>query len=143
MRFGLVALTSAFMGTAAPGGGFPLHSGAVPVSWNVQGIADVNGRPVLLGAQYLPNDKTDDCLEATVQVTWLHLGKAERYPCSDDPAADGAAYPVATIRHTFDAEVRITRTDLATGRTTLGPVVMSFGQYSASRMVTTSSYSSL
>lgn len=121
----------------------PLASVPIAVHWSIQSIAYANGGPTLLGTKSPDGGKSPDCLEVSVRLAGLHLGKAEPYPCADNPGADGGAYPVVTITKTFDAAVRIARTDATTGQTTLGPVVMSFGQYSTSRLVSTSGYGSL
>jgi hypothetical protein len=116
----------------------------LPASWDFDSIAMIDGRPTLLAdAGYPAGRGPSRCMDVAVEVPSLRFKKVRRYSCNTDPTAQGLAYPVLTATKVFNAEVRIARTNPVTGRTVTGPVVMTFGQYSTSRLVYTSGYGSL
>ncbi len=144
-RAGVASVASLQPGPVAVLGRAPLvESVDLPASWDFDSIAMIDGLPTLLAsAGYSADGGPSRCMEAAVEVPSLRFVKVHPYSCNTDPTAQGLAYPVLTASKVFNAEVRIARTNPVTGTTVTGPVVMTVGQYSTSRLVYTSGYGSL
>lgn len=122
-----------------------VESITLPTKWVFEEIIELDGHPTLLGARDFSTEGTPaHCIEAALDPRTLRFDTVQAYRCGTDPAARGAAVPVVSWPSGFQrAEVRIARTDPSTGRSAIGPVVMTFGQFSDTRLVSVSGYGSL
>lgn len=83
------------------------------------------------------------CMEAFVDPSSLRLSPGRPFDCSSWPPGESviaAQQPIGKHYNDaakFNAQVRIGRLDAKTGRTVLGPVVMTFGDYSDTHLEST------
>jgi hypothetical protein len=80
--------------------------------------------------------KTPTCVSATVDAQTLAVGAGSDADCND-PAVEGETVGVvnANIPDSNNATISIARIDPGTGKTSVGPVVMTYGSYSDTRPV--------
>ena len=97
----------------------------------------VQGHPLLSGeTTATASTKTPACVSATVDPHTLHVAPGAATNCND-PAVDGQSVGVVnrSIPDSNDATISIAHRDRETGRTSVGPVVMTYGTFSDTRPV--------
>ncbi len=100
-------------------------------------IAVLRGELVLGGeVASSASSRTPTCVSATVNPRTAALSTTREADCSD-PAIDGETVGVVDgyIPDSNNATIRIARVDPRTGRTSVGPVVMTYASYSDTRPV--------